>query len=157
LANQGRLQILPWQAEALLEWAIVGMNHYFVKGERRLFVAMAKDGKIIKAEGVDSVEIWRSLVDAASKITQTKSIEWREPDETTPVDTPVWVRDFADHDWNCRKYAKSGHAYWKNGSSTTPLAAADDTETILMWHQIVLANPDDPYQPPPLDWAPQSK
>jgi len=31
---------MPWQMEPLDKWAICGMNHYHINGERRLFVSM---------------------------------------------------------------------------------------------------------------------
>ena len=43
------------------EWAIVGMNHYHVAGERFLFVAMTKDGKCITEEGLDDEYLWNRL------------------------------------------------------------------------------------------------
>lgn len=42
-------------------WAIIGMNHYHVSGQRMLFVAMVCNGKCIKAEGFDDPEIWLDL------------------------------------------------------------------------------------------------
>lgn len=55
-----RLQY-PWEEEPLDEWAIVGMNHYYVNGERHLFVAMIKGNSCIKAEGKDEGQIFRKL------------------------------------------------------------------------------------------------
>lgn len=49
----------PWAF--LPNWSIVGMNHYFVEGEKRLFVAMVKDGLCIKEEGKDDVYLWNRL------------------------------------------------------------------------------------------------
>ena len=51
----------PWMMKPLDEWSIVGMNHYSVDGERRLFVAMSKDGRCIKAEGQDDRFLWNRL------------------------------------------------------------------------------------------------
>jgi hypothetical protein len=51
----------PWMMPPLDEWSIVGMNHYHVGGERRLFVSMARDGRCIKAEGVDDEYLWNRL------------------------------------------------------------------------------------------------
>jgi hypothetical protein len=60
----------PWQQPALAEWAIVGMNHYFIGGHRRIYVAMVKGDRCIKREGPDTAEIWLSLaLDAGSKVT----------------------------------------------------------------------------------------
>lgn len=52
---------------ALIEWDIVGMNHYHVDGNRYLFVAMSKNGRLIKCEGLDEYHhlIWDSLVEQA--------------------------------------------------------------------------------------------
>jgi hypothetical protein len=41
------------------------MNHYFVNGERHLFVAMVKDGRCIKAEGADEQQVFTVLATAA--------------------------------------------------------------------------------------------
>ncbi len=51
----------PWLQPPLYKWAIVGMNHYHVDGERRLFVSMEKDGRCIKAEGDDDKYLWNRL------------------------------------------------------------------------------------------------
>lgn len=51
----------PWQDSALVEWSIVGMNHYQQDGERRLFVAMTKGGRCIQAEGKDDEYLWNRL------------------------------------------------------------------------------------------------
>lgn len=51
----------PWMQKPLNEWSIIGMNHYFMGGERLLFVAMAKDGRCIKAEGTDDKYLWNRL------------------------------------------------------------------------------------------------
>lgn len=51
----------PWMLPPLNEWTIVGMNHYHVNGERRLFVAMTKDGRCIQEEGPDDVYLWDRL------------------------------------------------------------------------------------------------
>ena len=51
----------PWQFKPLNEWAIVGMNHYHVNGERFLFVAMTKDGRCITEEGPDDGYLWNRL------------------------------------------------------------------------------------------------
>jgi hypothetical protein len=51
----------PWREKPLDEWSIVGMNHYHVDGEKRLFVAMTKDGRCITEEGVDDKYLWNRL------------------------------------------------------------------------------------------------
>lgn len=51
----------PWLQKPLDEWAIVGMNHYHVNGERRLFVAMTKGGACIVEEGPDEKYLWNRL------------------------------------------------------------------------------------------------
>jgi hypothetical protein len=51
----------PWKLKPLDEWAIVGMNHYHMGGERRLFVAMTKDRHCIVEEGPDDQYLWNRL------------------------------------------------------------------------------------------------
>jgi hypothetical protein len=51
---------LPWQL-GLGDWDVVGMNHYHVGGERRLFVAMTNGFKCIRAEGADENEVFKVL------------------------------------------------------------------------------------------------
>lgn len=55
----------PWKMKPLDEWSIVGMNHYHVvegnQGQRRLFVAMVKDGRCIVEEGPDDEFLWNRL------------------------------------------------------------------------------------------------
>lgn len=53
--------IRPWAMAPLNEWAIVGMNHYHINGERFLFVAMTKDGQCITEEGRDDMYLWNRL------------------------------------------------------------------------------------------------
>lgn len=52
---------LPWQDAPLNEWAIVGMNHYFLHGQKHIFVAMIKGDKCIKAEGTDEQKVFDEL------------------------------------------------------------------------------------------------
>lgn len=51
----------PWAVKPLSEWSICGMNHYFVDGNKRLFVAMTKNGRCIVEEGQESVCLWNRL------------------------------------------------------------------------------------------------
>lgn len=51
----------PWQMKPLDQWSIVGMNHYFIDGERRLYVAMVKGNLCIKEEGKDDEYLWNRL------------------------------------------------------------------------------------------------
>lgn len=51
----------PWQKLPLSKWAICGMNHYHIDGEKFIFVSMVKDGKCITQEGVDNWVIWNNL------------------------------------------------------------------------------------------------
>ena len=56
----------PWNSPHLKSWSIVGMNHYKVGGVRHLFVAMNRDGRLIKAEGPvatfdDEIKVWQQL------------------------------------------------------------------------------------------------
>jgi len=61
-------QILPWQKGNLANWDICGMNHYKYGIKRFLFVSMVKDGKCIKAEGQDDIELWRDLYKKAQEL-----------------------------------------------------------------------------------------
>lgn len=63
--------LYPWESEALLEWSIVGMNHFTVLGERFLYVAMTKNDKCIYVEGKDH-SIWDEL-NAQAKYLEEKS------------------------------------------------------------------------------------
>jgi len=51
----------PWMQKPLNEWSIVGMNHYRVNGEKRLFVAMTKGERRIVEEGKDDEYLWNRL------------------------------------------------------------------------------------------------
>jgi hypothetical protein len=66
------LHTAPWQCPALRDWLICGMNHYHVKGRRRLFVSMTRGGRCITAEGADNQWIWEDLAD--------KARVWRDAD-----------------------------------------------------------------------------
>lgn len=56
----------PWQIGPLDQWSIVGMNHYHVDGQKRLFVAMTKGDRCIVEEGPDNRELWDRLCHKAS-------------------------------------------------------------------------------------------
>jgi hypothetical protein len=56
---------VPWRRGVLACWAICGMNHYHVAGQRRLFVSMTRFGNCITAEGPDGPEVWADLERAA--------------------------------------------------------------------------------------------
>lgn len=62
----------PWAI--LSGWSIVGMNHYHVNGERRLFVAMTRDGRCIQEEGPDDAYLWNRLWHKAQAINQARSL-----------------------------------------------------------------------------------
>ena len=51
----------PWKMAPLDEWSIVGMNHYHVGKERRLFVAMTNGDRCIVEEGPDDAFLWNRL------------------------------------------------------------------------------------------------
>jgi len=61
-AGERSMSEMPWDRVELRGWSLVGMNHYHVNGERRLFVAMTDSaGRCVKAEGRDEVEVFKSL------------------------------------------------------------------------------------------------
>jgi len=51
----------PWLVSPLNEWDICGMNHFYIKGIKFLFVSMTKDGRCIKEEGCDDKFLWNRL------------------------------------------------------------------------------------------------
>lgn len=51
----------PWLKGPLIDWSIVGMNHYHVDGVRFLYVSMVKDGVCITEEGTDDEHLWNRL------------------------------------------------------------------------------------------------
>jgi hypothetical protein len=53
--------MFPWHDPVFAGWSIVGMNHYHVSGERRLFVAMTRENCCIKVEGRDDGRLWNAL------------------------------------------------------------------------------------------------
>lgn len=58
----------PWLTPPLDEWAICGMNHYHIAGQKKLFVSMTKDKQCITAEGDDTQAIWKDLAAQATSI-----------------------------------------------------------------------------------------
>jgi len=64
----------PWQVGPLTEWSIVGMNHYYVNGEKRLFVAMINGDHCIKEEGIEDEYLWNRLCHKAWKVSDNKSL-----------------------------------------------------------------------------------
>jgi len=73
---------------------------------------------------------------------------WRVPDENTPIDAEVFVREQQGAPWIKRHFAgenrtwNSGYTSWSTKHRTSS------------WYQIVLADPDNPDLMPPLDWKP---
>lgn len=63
----------PWNDGPLAEWSIVGMNHYHLNGEKRLFVAMTKGGLCIQEEGKDDEYLWNRLWHKALKFPRDSS------------------------------------------------------------------------------------
>lgn len=60
------MSTLPWHRPELIGWSIVGMNHYHVQGERRLYVSMVWNKNIcIIVEGIDGPELWDELAHRA--------------------------------------------------------------------------------------------
>jgi hypothetical protein len=61
-------EAMPWRAPMKAGWSIVGMNHYFCgDGRPRLYVAMARKGRAIKAEGPDEARVFADLAKQASE------------------------------------------------------------------------------------------
>lgn len=56
---------MPWKEGPLKDWAICGMNHYHVEGERYLFVSMVRNGVCITREGKDDDLLWERLKEQA--------------------------------------------------------------------------------------------
>lgn len=59
------MSIFPWHESPLDEWAICGMNHYHVNGEKFLYVSMTKDNVCITQEGKDEDILWLKLLNNA--------------------------------------------------------------------------------------------
>jgi hypothetical protein len=57
------------------QWSIIGMNHYYIAGERFLFVAMAKDGQCIKEEGRDDEYLWNRLWHKAVNLASSPQVK----------------------------------------------------------------------------------
>ncbi len=78
-------QLRPWMMKPLDEWSIVGMNHYSAGGKRRLFVAMAKDGCCITAEGKDDRFLWNRLWHQAMDAAKDEARIQRAGDQAQPT------------------------------------------------------------------------
>ena len=50
----------PWEEPPLDNWFVVCLNHYVRDGEKRLFCAMQRRGRLIEARG-DSLSVFTSL------------------------------------------------------------------------------------------------
>jgi hypothetical protein len=62
------LLIFPWQRPPLDKWNIGSMNHYFIKGERMIYVLMCKGHLCIKEEGKDDRYLWNRLLARAEEM-----------------------------------------------------------------------------------------
>jgi hypothetical protein len=78
--------------------------------------------------------------------------KWPQPTAETPVDTPVWVRyACGNRDWCLRYWAGelAGKLMcWGNGKKS------ETTTCAMQWPVVVLADPKNPAESPPLDYAP---
>ncbi|MFA5056534.1 MAG: hypothetical protein WC485_00335 [Opitutaceae bacterium] len=75
--------------------------------------------------------------------------DWREPDESTPIDAKVWVRQGIE--WTRRHYAGIGKFYTSGYTSWT------STSIYSAYDLMVLADPAKPDRVPPADWKPKEK
>jgi putative transposase len=57
-----RNTLLPWQVPELVDWRIVGMNHYHTGSKAFLYVSMKRENLCITAEGPDNQELWDSAM-----------------------------------------------------------------------------------------------
>ena len=71
-AETAEPQPMPWLTGSLAGWSIVGMNHYRMHGRKNLFVAMARQGVCIEAEGPDDAGLWGDLEAQAHKHEQAQ-------------------------------------------------------------------------------------
>jgi hypothetical protein len=67
MPNAAKAKQYAWNLPPLAEWSIVGMNHYRAAGARNLFVAMSKDGRLIKSEGADEDLVFADLIRQATE------------------------------------------------------------------------------------------
>ncbi len=78
--------MFPWERKPLDEWAIAGMNHYFVEGVKHLYVLMVRQGVCIKAEGPSDLIVWEELQARALKMDADDWHDLRENPEDLPED-----------------------------------------------------------------------
>ncbi len=64
------IEAYPWNQPELRGWDIIGMNHFHIRTDRHLFVAMVnRETKLcIKAEGYDEVGVFGLLVNQARNL-----------------------------------------------------------------------------------------
>lgn len=65
----------PWLRAPLDEWSIVGMNHYYIGGEKKLYIAMVKGDRCIKEEGPDGKDVWDRLLKKASDLKGSDAVK----------------------------------------------------------------------------------
>lgn len=80
-----------WARPELAGWDIVGMNHYSIDGERRLFVAMVKGDRWIRAEG-DDEKVFDQLALEAVRAAPTSPSE-----PAAKIDPEQITRDWLKH------------------------------------------------------------
>ena len=73
---------------------------------------------------------------------------WPYPpsDENTPIGRIIWVRDYVSRPWLRRHFTGVGKSWVDGGMSSGGLWCS--------WKMEVLADPNDPYIPPPMDYVP---
>lgn len=69
-----------------------------------------------------------------------RPVVWVAPDENTPVDTPVWVRDEGSTVWHKRYWAGQGEGRcWDMGATSW---SADEPDDTTKWSEVVIAQGD---------------
>lgn len=89
VSNHGDMRA-PWLRGPLVDWAIVGMNHYRMHGQKRLFVAMTNgEGLCIQEEGADDEYLWNRLCHKAWAVADNKTPNVRSnAGPTAPQEQP---------------------------------------------------------------------
>jgi len=114
-----------------------------------------KDVDSLYCQGPKMHALWNDLdreaslmlpfsVDHKGLLTREKPWHWPKPDASTPIDAKVWVRNDEDMKWEKAHYAKMQLIWFNYHSSWT-------AKTTCKPDYIVLANPDDLDEMPPID------
>lgn len=107
---------MPWERSELVNWDIVGMNHYRKFGRKWLYVSMTRGHECITAEGDDETGVWDVLSRQAAALSAAAQpmgvpkalmacMKWLPASDVS--NRYCWTDEQAQLIWDVVKWARS--------------------------------------------------